>query len=86
MDVVAVLGKNVRRFRLEAELSQEQLAFEADMKRSYVSDLERGVRNPTVQALGRLAAALKVEPYRLLVVGSANDCASEDGPQTAQDQ
>lgn len=63
------MGKNVRRFRLEAGLSQEQLAFEADMKRSYVSDLERGVRNPTVQALGRLAAALKVEPYRLLVVG-----------------
>lgn len=66
MDVVAVLGKNVRRFRLEAGLSQEQLAFEADMKRSYVSDLERGVRNPTVQALGRLAAALKVEPHQLL--------------------
>ena len=80
MDVVAVLGKNVRRFRLEAGLSQEQLAFEADMKRSYVSDLERGVRNPTVQALGRLAAALKVEPYRLLEGG----CAPEGADQPAQ--
>lgn len=79
MDVVAVLGKNVRRFRLEAGLSQEQLAFEADMKRSYVSDLERGVRNPTVQALGRLAAALKVEPYRLLVVDDGEGPAAE-GP------
>lgn len=77
MDVVAVLGKNVRRFRLEAGLSQEQLAFEADMKRSYVSDLERGVRNPTVQALGRLAAALKVEPYRLLVEGDDENSAAE---------
>lgn len=73
MDVVAVLGKNVRRFRLEAGLSQEQLAFEADMKRSYVSDLERGVRNPTVQALGRLAAALKVEPYQLLIVSGLDN-------------
>lgn len=72
MDVVAVLGKNVRRFRLEAGLSQEQLAFEADMKRSYVSDLERGARNPTVKALGRLAAALGVEPCRLLIEGSEN--------------
>lgn len=78
MDVVAVLGKNVRRFRLEAGLSQEELAFEADMKRSYVSDLERGVRNPTVQALGRLAIALKVEPYRLLTVSDENGCATEN--------
>lgn len=77
MDVVAILGKNVRRFRLEAGLSQEQLAFEADMKRSYVSDLERGVRNPTVQALGRLAAALDVEPYRLLIAPTDDGHASE---------
>jgi len=66
MDVVAVMGRNVRRLREEAGLSQEQLAFEAGMKRSYVSDLERGTRNPTVRALGRLAAALKVEPASLL--------------------
>lgn len=83
MDVVAVLGKNVRRFRLEAGLSQEQLAFEADMKRSYVSDLERGVRNPTVQALGRLAAALKVEPYRLLVVSDEVGRGSEETTQSS---
>lgn len=82
MDVVAVLGKNVRRFRLEAGLSQEQLAFEADMKRSYVSDLERGVRNPTVQALGRLAAALKIEPCRLLAVGDDDSRASGEGSKT----
>ena len=82
MDVVAVLGTNVRRFRLEAGLSQEQLAFEADMKRSYVSDLERGVRNPTVQALGRLAAALKIEPCRLLAVGDDDSRASGEGSKT----
>ena len=47
-------------------MSQEQLAFEAEMKRSYVSDLERGTRNPSVRALGRLAVALQVEPGDLL--------------------
>lgn len=66
MDVVALFGKNVRRFRDSEGLSQEELAFRAGMKRSYLSDLERGTRNPTVRALGRLADALGVAPPRLL--------------------
>jgi transcriptional regulator with XRE-family HTH domain len=66
MDLVVTLGRNIRRLREEAGLSQEQLAFDAGMKRSYLSDMERGVRNPTVRALGRLADALKVKPARLL--------------------
>lgn len=66
MDVVLHLGKRVRHFRTIAGLSQEELAFRAGMKRSYLSDLERGTRNPTVQALGRIAAALGVPPARLL--------------------
>lgn len=47
-------------------MTQEQLALEVGMERSYVSDLERGTRNPSVRALGRLAEALKVEPKELL--------------------
>lgn len=66
MDLVLVLGRNVRRYRRERSYSQEQLALEADMKRSYVSDLERGTRNPTVRALERLAIALGVRPSDLL--------------------
>lgn len=69
MDLMQVLGRNVRAARKRRGLSQEQLALEADMKRSYVSDLERGTRNPTVAALGRLAAALGVEPGSLLESG-----------------
>lgn len=48
-------------------MSQEELAFQAGMKRSYLSDLERGTRNPTVRALGRLSDALNVTPASLLV-------------------
>jgi transcriptional regulator with XRE-family HTH domain len=70
MDVVKLLGENVRRERQARGLTQEQLAFDADMKRSYLSDLERGLRNPTVQALGRLAEALNVPPHTLLEVPS----------------
>ena len=66
MDLVQVLGTNVRKLRKAKGLSQEELALDAGMKRSYLSDLERGVRNPTVRALGRLAEALAVEPAELL--------------------
>jgi transcriptional regulator with XRE-family HTH domain len=66
MDLVQLLGENVRRLRKERGLSQEELAFQAGMKRSYLSDLERGTRNPTVRALGRLAEALQAEPGDLL--------------------
>ena len=66
MDVVQLLGKNVRYYRKLGGMTQEQLALEVEMERSYVSDLERGTRNPSVRALGRLADALGVEPHLLL--------------------
>lgn len=66
MDLPALLGRNVRSARQAKGLSQEALAFEAGMKRSYVSDLERGTRNPSVKALERLALALNVDPSHLL--------------------
>jgi transcriptional regulator with XRE-family HTH domain len=66
MDVVQLLGANVRRYRKLRGMTQEQLALEVGMERSYVSDLERGTRNPSVRALGRLAVALKIEPKELL--------------------
>lgn len=47
-------------------MSQEELALETGMKRSYVSDMERGTRNPSVKALARLAKALRIEPEILL--------------------
>jgi transcriptional regulator with XRE-family HTH domain len=66
MDVVQLLGANVRHHRKLKGLSQEQLALDAGMERSYVSDLERGTRNPSVRALGRIAEALQLEPHILL--------------------
>ena len=66
MDLVGLLGKNVRAARLRRGITQEHLALDANMKRSYLSELERGKRNPSVRALGRLAVALGVEPASLL--------------------
>jgi transcriptional regulator with XRE-family HTH domain len=69
MDLVELLGKNVRHYRQLRGMTQEELAHSADMKRTYVSDMERGKRNPSVRALGRLAEALTVEPMELLRSG-----------------
>jgi transcriptional regulator with XRE-family HTH domain len=61
-----ILGRNVRAARKRLGMSQEQLALDTDMKRSYVSDMERGTRNPSVKAIGRLAIALGIKPAELL--------------------
>ena len=66
MDVVQLLGVNVRHHRKLKGMTQDELAVAAGMERSYVSDIERGTRNPSVLALGRLAEALGIEPKVLL--------------------
>lgn len=60
------MGMNVRRLRKEKGLSQEQLGFEAESNRTYVSDIERAIRNPTVTVVDRLARVLGVSPGYLL--------------------
>jgi len=60
------LGKNLRRLRIEKELSQEAFAFEAKIHRTYVSDIERGARNPTITVVEKLAVALGVKMGQLL--------------------
>lgn len=67
MDLVELLGANVRYYRKLKGITQEELALDAGMERSYVSDLERGTRNPSVRALGRLADALGVQSHELLL-------------------
>ena len=66
VDIRRRVGLNVRRFRQERGLSQEQLAFECSLHRTYISGVERGIRNPTILVLERIATALKVPAYRLL--------------------
>jgi transcriptional regulator with XRE-family HTH domain len=60
MDVRRRVGLNVRRLREASGRSQEEFAFDAGMHRTYVSGIERGVRNPTLTVLEKLAIALKV--------------------------
>jgi transcriptional regulator with XRE-family HTH domain len=66
MDIRKQVGLNVQRLRREIGWSQEDLAFESGLHRTYISGVERGVRNPTVMVLQRIADALSVEPAELL--------------------
>ena len=66
MDIRRRVGLNVKKFRKERGLSQEGLAFECGLHRTYVSGVERGVRNPTVVVLAKIASALNVAAARLL--------------------
>ena len=55
-----LVGLNVKRLRVERGISQERLAFDAGVDRSYLGGVERGEENPTVDVLDRLAVTLKV--------------------------
>ena len=59
-------GLTVRRLRKRSGFSQESFAHEAGLDRTYVSGIERGVRNPTVATLLRIAGALGTTPGALL--------------------
>ena len=66
MDARRRVGLNLKRIRQERGLSQEELAFESGLHRTYISGVERGVRNPTVIVLEKIARALKVPAAELL--------------------
>ncbi|MDP3174802.1 MAG: helix-turn-helix transcriptional regulator [Phenylobacterium sp.] len=57
---------NVKLARQEKGWSQEELAHQAELHRTYISGVERGVRNPTVTVLEKIAIALGLGPGRLL--------------------
>ena len=56
--VLAALGQNVRRRREARELTQEKLAEKAGLDPTYISGIERGLRNPGIKNVARLAKAL----------------------------
>ena len=66
MEIRLRLGFNVKRLRLAMGLSQEEFAHRADVHRTYVSDIELGKRNPTIEIVEQMATALDVKPGRLL--------------------
>lgn len=66
MDICKQVGNNVRRLRTEKDWSQEELADQTGLHRTYISGIERGVRNPTVTIIAKMAEKLGVEPSEIL--------------------
>jgi transcriptional regulator with XRE-family HTH domain len=62
-----MLGEELRKARLKARMTQEQLAFEADVSRQYVSLLELNQKSPTVEVLLRLCKAMGVSAGKLIL-------------------
>jgi transcriptional regulator with XRE-family HTH domain len=66
MDVRRIVGKNVRKFRLAAKLTQAEMAERMNVDRTYIVGLEKGERNVTIETLAQAAKALRVKVARLL--------------------
>lgn len=65
-DLLQTIAANTREIRESRGLSQETLALEADVDRTYVSQIERGVANPSLRVLFQIAAVLNVATADLL--------------------
>jgi transcriptional regulator with XRE-family HTH domain len=61
-----IVGRNVRRLRVQKGLTQEELAFEAKIDLTYMGGIERGRRNPSLMVMARIANALSVPLGKLL--------------------
>lgn len=66
MDLRGVFAANLRRLRHAKGLSQEVLAYEAGVNRTYISKVEKGVPYVGLEVIGKLAETLEVEPAELL--------------------
>jgi transcriptional regulator with XRE-family HTH domain len=62
----SIVGKNVRKLRMQKRLTQEELAFAAKIDLTYVGGIERGKRNPSLLVMARMAEALSVPLVRLV--------------------
>ncbi|HNX16056.1 MAG TPA: helix-turn-helix transcriptional regulator [Bacilli bacterium] len=67
MNFTQLLGQKIRDLRIEKGWNQEALAFEAHINKNYLSDLERGMRNPSLLILKRICRALGVTLSELFI-------------------
>lgn len=66
MTLEAAFGQIIRQLRKERGLSQERLAFESNLDRSFISQLECGVKQPSLVTIFQLARALQTSPARIM--------------------
>ena len=73
MNARELVAWNIRRIRVHREISAEILAADAGVDRAYMSQIERGIANPTIDVLERIATVLHVEMVELFVMPSPGE-------------
>jgi len=89
--ILKIVGGNIRRMRKSKRLTLEQLAEKAESNPKYLGGVERGEENIGLRKLEQVAAALRVDPYELLLTGDLGELTDEliasiktaDGPTQA---
>lgn len=64
MDQNDVVRKNITKFRTEKGYTQERLAYESEISKGYLSEIESGKKSPTVRTMVKLSKTLEVELYK----------------------
>ena len=67
MEICNLFGKNVKKYRLQSKLSQEKLGELTGLHRTYISDIERGLRSISLNNIEKKSKALNVEIYKLFI-------------------
>lgn len=80
MDMRKLVGRNFARLRRESGLTQEDVEARSGFSQQYISDLERGKRNPTIITLYELAQALGVSHVDLLLPDGAGEAKPSEKP------
>ena len=73
MDIIKVFGSNVKAYRQRIGLSQEAFAEKCGMHRTYISEIECFRRSISLENIQKIADALEIEPYQLLLENREND-------------
>ncbi|EHO84452.1 helix-turn-helix domain-containing protein [Fusobacterium ulcerans] len=67
MNILKIFAQNMKKYRLEKKWSQEQLAYEANLHRTYISSVEREARNISLENVQKIAEALGIDVYKLFL-------------------
>ncbi|MGA2027645.1 MAG: helix-turn-helix transcriptional regulator [Syntrophobacteraceae bacterium] len=97
MTIEEAFGLTLQEMRKARKISQEELGFESGYHRTYISQLERGHKSPSLKTIFQLAAALKASPSEIVLCverasigsgqnpGQLGEQANEDNPDRASD-
>lgn len=73
MDILKIFGGNVRKYRMALGKSQEKLAEECGLHRTYISDIERSQRSISLNNVQKIADALSIEVHKLFIKGDTEN-------------